>query len=78
MENGHGKNPEQPKYGVVVGCLHLKVYESPYQEDEIVTVLTALTEVMVDMGASTDYFYKICIAAGIQGYCEKKYIALRR
>lgn len=78
MKNDSGKNTEQPKYGVVVGCLHLKVYESPDQEDEIVTVITALTEVMVDMDASTDDFYKICIAAGIQGYCEKKYIALRR
>ncbi len=78
MENDHGKNTEQAKYGVVVNCLHLKVYESPDQEGETVTVITALTEVMIDMDASTDDFYKICIAAGIQGYCKKKYIALRR
>ena len=78
MGNGHGENTRLSNYGVVVNCLHLKVYESPDQEDKIVTVITALTEVMVDMDASTDDFYKICVVAGIQGYCRKKYIALRR
>lgn len=78
MENDYGKNTAQPKYGVVVGCLHLNIYKSPDQENEIVTIIPALTKVMVDLDASTDNFYKVCIAAGIQGYCEKKYIALRR
>lgn len=78
MKDDPGKNTEYPKYGVVVGCLHLRVYESPDQEAEIVTIITTLTEVMVDMDASTDDFYKICTAVGIQGYCKKTYIALRR
>lgn len=78
MRNEQGQSAQHQKYGVVVDCLHLKVYVSPDQDDQVVTIITALTEVMVDMDASTDDFYKICIAAGIQGYCKKKYIALRR
>lgn len=78
MKNEQGQNAQHQRYGVVTDCLHLKVYASPDQDDWVVTVITALTEVVVDMDASTDDFYKICIAAGIQGYCEKKYIALRR
>lgn len=78
MQNGQTQITQHQKYGVVTNCLHLTVYEFPEQDAEIVTVITALTEVIVDMDASTDDFYKICIAAGIQGYCKKKYIALRR
>lgn len=78
MENGQTQNTKGQQYGVVTDCLHLAVYEFPDQDSEIATIITALTEVMVDMNASTDDFYKICIAAGIQGYCKKKYIALRR
>jgi uncharacterized protein YgiM (DUF1202 family) len=62
--------------GVVTDCLKLNVREAPSTDAKILAEIQALSEVKVDLGESTDTFYKICNAAGIQGFCMKKYIAL--
>lgn len=64
--------------GVVTDCIKLNVRKAPVADSEILAVIMLLSEVMVDMDNSSDEFYKICTAAGIEGYCVKKYIALRR
>lgn len=62
--------------GIVVGCKRLNVREAPEPGSAILVVIPAQSEVMVEADASTDEFYKICTAAGIQGFCMKEYIAL--
>lgn len=64
--------------GVVTDCIKLNIRKAPVADAEILAVIELLSEVMVDMDNSTDEFYKVCTAAGIEGYCVKKYIALRR
>ena len=64
--------------GVVTDCVKLNVRKEPSPDAEVVAVIELLSEVAVDMDASSEGFYKICTAAGIEGYCMKKYIALPR
>lgn len=68
-----------PVIGVVVNCQKLRVRsEASADTDNTITVLDALSEVTVDEDASTEDFYKVCTAAGMEGFCMKKFIALRR
>lgn len=64
--------------GVVTDCLRVAVYREPRANSGIVKVVTALTRVTVDLEKSTDGFYRISTSKGIQGYCMKKFIAVRR
>lgn len=64
--------------GVVTDCLRVAVYKEPRANSGIVKVVTALTRVTVDLEKSTDGFYRISTSKGIQGYCIKKFIAVRR
>lgn len=64
--------------GVVTDCLRVAVYKEPRANSGIVKVVTVLTRVTVDLEKSTDGFYRISTSKGIQGYCMKKFIAVRR
>lgn len=64
--------------GVVTDCLRLNIRKEPSLNGEVLAVIDALSEVMVDIGSSSEAFYKVCTVAGIEGFCMKKYIALRR
>lgn len=64
--------------GVVTDCVRLYVRKEPSADGEVVTVIDCLSKVMVDMDASANDFYKICTAAGVEGFCMRKYIALKR
>ena len=64
--------------GVVTDCLRVAVYKEPRANSGIVKVVTALTRVTVDLEKSTDGFYRISTSKGVQGYCMKKFIAVRR
>lgn len=60
--------------GVVTDCLKLNVRKNPSADAEVLAIVDALSNVMVDMDASTDAFYKVYTETGVQGYCMKKYI----
>jgi hypothetical protein len=45
---------------------------------KIIKVITLLTKVTVDVDGSTEGFYKAFTSDGVQGYCMKKFIAVRR
>lgn len=63
--------------GTVTGCDLLSIYESPDTEAAILTELPAKGEVLVDLDQSTGQFYKICNAAGIEGFCAKQFITIQ-
>lgn len=63
--------------GVVTDCLKLNVRKKPSADAEILVIIDALSEVMVDVDASTNDFYKVAVD-GVEGFCMKKYIALRK
>lgn len=69
--------PKILKIGKVYGCKRLNVREQPSPSAEIVSEITEGIEVMIDEKASNALFYKICTEHGIEGYCMKKFIAVR-
>lgn len=68
--------PETPatKTGFVYGCSKLNVRSEPKSDASIVCVIEQKSEVEIDMAQSTDDFYKVCLASGIEGFCVKSYI----
>lgn len=63
--------------GAVVDCLKLNVRKEPSIDAEVLAVIPADSEVVIDIDASVSEFYKICTVAGIEGFCMRKYIALK-
>ena len=63
--------------GVVTGCLNLNIYKDASYGADIVAVVSALSELCVDLDNSTDDWYFVCTASGIEGFCMKKFVAIR-
>ena len=66
----------EPKIGSVVDCKMLNVRKEPSIESEVLCEISWSTELMIYEEESTDEFYKICTASGIEGYCMKKFISI--
>lgn len=66
-----------PILGVVSGCQKLNVREEASTEADVVCEILKDTEVMIDEENSTNDFYKICTGAGVEGFCMKKFIAIK-
>ena len=84
LQNGVVKVAETPieevaveKIGIVENCARLNVREEPDAEAEVVCVLAAQSEVTINEKESTKDFYKICTAAGAEGFCMKKFIRIK-
>ena len=69
--------PQQtkPVTGNVSGCAKLNVRKAANKDAEIVAVINEGSEVVINRIKSTVDFYAVCTAAGIEGYCMKKFIA---
>lgn len=61
--------------GKVVNCKKLRVRSEPRFGDNVVCELDYGTSVMIDKSESTFDYYKIYTETGIEGYCQKTYIA---
>lgn len=72
--------PEQEKsiIGIVTDCLKLRVRKQPNTAAEVLCEIDALSEVQIDEKESTEEFYKVCTEAGIEGFCMKKFIAVKQ
>lgn len=60
--------------GMVINCGKLRVRESASPTSNIICEITAGTEVTIDEVNSSNEFYKVCTAAGIEGFCMKDFI----
>ena len=67
-----------PVIGVVAGCKKLNVRCEGKAGADIICEIAEAAEVMIDEKESTEDFYKICTEAGAEGFCMKKYIALKK
>ena len=54
------------------------IYSDPNRNSEIVCEIQSLTEVLIDLANSSDDFYKIYTVIGMEGFCEKEYITVKR
>ena len=64
--------------GVVTDCLKLNIRKEPNKDSDVVVVVTCLDELKIDLDASTDDWYAVCTVAGIEGFCMKKFVAVRQ
>ena len=68
--------PSRKSKGVVSDCAKLNVREAAKPDAEVICVITRDTELVIDERASTREFYKVCTAAGVEGFCMKRFIAI--
>ena len=68
--------PAKLKPGIVTDCVRLNVRKNPETNAEILGEIDCQTDLMVAENESTDKFYKVYTAFGIEGYCVKDYITL--
>ena len=64
--------------GVVVGCEKLNVRKEPSINSEVVFQFPCNMEVEIFIDKSTEDWFYVCNAAGIEGFCMKKYIDSRK
>jgi len=64
--------------GWFADCLKLNVRKKPSADAEVLVTIDALSKVMVDMAESTNDFFKVVTETGIEGFCMRKYIALKK
>ena len=61
---------------IVVNCGKLNIRTNPSPRASVICAIDATTEVIVFPDDSTDAYYKICTASGIEGFCMKDYLRL--
>jgi hypothetical protein len=64
--------------GIVTNCLRLNIREKPNISAPIITKVNALSELMIDLVASNEEWYSVCTEAGIEGFCMKKFVAIKQ
>lgn len=65
-------------FGVVTNCVRLNIREEPNISAPIITQVNALSELMIDLAASNEEWYSVCTEAGIEGFCMKKFVAIKQ
>lgn len=60
--------------GFVANCTKLNVRVQPAADADVVCVLDNGTEIEINVNNSTDEWFGICTAAGIEGYCMRKFV----
>lgn len=66
-----------PTVGFVDNCECLRVRKESNVDSEELCIINKLSEVVIDLGNSTDYFYKVTTSEGVEGYCMKKFITIK-
>ena len=63
--------------GFVDNCECLRVRKESNVDSEELCIINKLSEVVIDLDNSTDYFYKVKTSEGVEGYCMKKFITVK-
>lgn len=63
--------------GYVDNCECLRVRKESNVDSEELCIINKLSEVVIDLDNSTDYFYKVTTSDGVEGYCMKKFITIK-
>ena len=60
--------------GVIANCTKLNVRVAPNAKADVLCVLNVASEIEIDLTKSTDEWYHVCTATGIEGYCMRKFV----
>ena len=63
--------------GAVVNCPRLRVREHPSINAVVSAEIDEGSEVVINEDKSTEEFYSVITATGLEGYCMKDYIQLK-
>ena len=63
--------------GIVANCSKLNVRVKPAKDAEVLTILDAKTEVVIDPARSTNEWFKIATASGVDGFCMRKFVSVK-
>lgn len=64
-------------FGIVQNCTKLNVRKLPDKTAVPMCVVTVGTELQIDINKSTVEWYSVRTASGVEGYCMKKFIAVK-
>lgn len=67
----------EPKHGIVTDCNRLNVRKEPDAKAEIAIVIDAATDLTIFEEESTEDFYKVRTADGVEGYCMKRFVTIK-
>lgn len=62
--------------GVVVNCKWLDLRSEPDNQSPIVYIAAYNDQLIVDLEKSTDEYYRVCTAFGIECYAGKEFVQL--
>lgn len=60
--------------GVVVDCTKLNIRVAPNTTATVACVVDVASKIEIDVAKSTDEWFHVCTAAGIEGYCMRKFV----
>lgn len=67
-----------PVVGKVVDCSKLRIRKAGNANAEVVCEIPVGTELTIDEAGSTSDFYKVYTAAGVEGFCMKKFVEINQ
>lgn len=77
VEESQNTEEAVPTVGFVDNCECLRVRKESNVDSEELCIINKLSEVVIDLDNSTDYFYKVTTSEGVEGYCMKKFITIK-
>lgn len=63
--------------GVVANCAKLNVRSKPDISSDVVCILDVMSEMEIDIEKSTDDWFYVCTAIGVEGYCMRRFVDAR-
>lgn len=78
VETPKTENKVKTAKGTVSNCSKLNVRAKADINADVVCVLDAASEVVVDIAGSNKEWVKVCTAAGFEGYCMRKFVTTNR
>lgn len=60
----------------VANCVRLHIHSEPSLDSEVTCKVRYLTELVIDLGESTEDFYKVYTAIGAEGFCQKELVTI--
>lgn len=60
--------------GTVINCAKLNVRATPSISADVVCVLDVTSEIEIDVAKSNREWFHVCTAAGMEGYCMRKFV----
>lgn len=60
--------------GVIANCAKLNVRSKPNTNGDVLAVLNVNDKISIDVDESTDEWFKIRTADGVNGYCMRKFV----